>query len=271
MDSTEEMRSNFHIPNPEDMEHATGSPMETEMIGYYAKRANEHDRIYDLPERQEDIRKLHALFGSFFQNLDVLEISCGTGYWTKSIATCAKSVTASDINMEVLDVARNREWTGSPVEFLQADSYSLPDFGRKFSAGFSGFWWSHIPKNKLNGFLSGFHQHLAPGALVVFVDNRYVEGSSTPVSRVDENGDSFQLRKLGDGSTYEVLKNFPLPDELEAAVGSFAHSVEVVLMDYYWILSCRKNERAWKNSDDIFYHSGFFRNGAYSSSSFPTV
>lgn len=214
--------------------------METEMINYYAKRASEHDRIYDLPERQGDIRKLHEFCRSAFAGLDVLEVSCGPGYWTQSIVSSAKSVTASDINVEVLDVARSREWNGCPVEFLQADSYALPDFNRGFNAGFSGFWWSHIPKNRLREFLAGFHRHLASGALVIFMDNRYVEGSSTPIHRADENGDSFQLRKLGDGSTYEVLKNFPSSEELKAAVQDFAHSIEVVCLDYYWILSYRK-------------------------------
>ena len=83
-----------------------------------------------------------------------------------------------------------------------------------YDAAFAGFWWSHVLKRDLPRFLEGLHRVLAPGAQVVFLDNRYVEGSSTPVSRVDANGDSWQTRKLADGSTHEVLKNFPSGDEL---------------------------------------------------------
>lgn len=214
--------------------------MSTEMIAYYAKRAAEHDRIYDLPERQADIQKLRQLCQTQFRDLAVLEVSCGTGYWTQYIAPSARSVTAVDINEEVLAIARSRQPTGTEVEFHLADSYALPDFNGSFSAGFSGFWWSHIPKRRLGDFLAGFHRQLKPGALVVFIDNRYVPGSSTPISRTDENGDSFQLRTLGDGSTHEVLKNFPSPEELKAAVVGSASSIEITVLDYYWILAYRK-------------------------------
>lgn len=210
------------------------------MVAYYAKRAAEHDRIYDLPERQGDIRKLQQFCQTRFAGLEVLEVSCGTGYWTRFIAPSARSVTATDINEEVLAIARNRQPLGTAVEFHHADSYALPDFDRPFGAGFAGFWWSHVPKRRLGDFLEEFCRRLAPGALLVFVDNRYVAGSSTPISRTDEKGDSFQIRTLADGSTHEVLKNFPSPEELKTAVAGRAVSVEVTLLDYYWILACRK-------------------------------
>ena len=41
---------------------------------------------------------------------------------------------------------------------------------------------------------------------MVYVDNRYVAGSSTPISRRDEFGNTYQLRSLKDGTHYEVLK-----------------------------------------------------------------
>jgi len=72
---------------------------------------------------------------------------------------------------------------------------------------------------------------------VVFIDNAYVEGSSTPDSRTDELGDVYQLRKLDDGSIHEVLKNFPTESELRAAVDGLATEVQVEFLRYYWILS----------------------------------
>ena len=210
------------------------------MINYYAQRATEHDLIYEIPERQADIIQLHELCRVKFADLDVLEVSCGTGYWTQFMASTAKSITACDINDAVLQIAKKREWKGAKVDFHQADSYDLPDFKQQFNAAFSGFWWSHIPRNKLSEYLAGFHKPLASGALVVFIDNRFIEGSSTPISRIDENGDSFQIRKISSGSTYEVLKNFPTKEELVAILSDVAFDIEITLLDYYWILSYRK-------------------------------
>ena len=69
------------------------------------------------------------------------------------------------------------------------------------------------------------------------MDNAYVEGSSTPLSRTDESGDTYQIRKLDDGSIHEVLKNFPTESELRAAVDGLATEVQVEFLRYYWIFS----------------------------------
>ncbi len=212
-------------------------PIQADMVEYYAKRAAEYERIYTKPERQRDLNQLHAAVASSMRGHDVLETSCGTGFWTETFAPIANSVLACDINEEVLEVARGKNWGSAKVEFVQADSYALPNFKSLFSAAFSGFWWSHIPKLRLTEFLNGLHTKLSPGATVMFMDNRYVEGSSTPISRVDGNGDSFQQRRLSNGSLHEVLKNFPNKDELFATVADIASQTEVTLTDYFWVLS----------------------------------
>jgi hypothetical protein len=85
--------------------------------------------------------------------------------------------------------------------------------------------------------LRGFHRVFSPAARIVFIDNRYVYGSSTPVSYTDEHGNTYQMRRLDNGSTHEVLKNFPSEFDLRAAVEDVASDVEVKLLQYYWILS----------------------------------
>jgi demethylmenaquinone methyltransferase/2-methoxy-6-polyprenyl-1,4-benzoquinol methylase len=123
------------------------------------------------------------------------------------------------------------------VKFRREDVYALPAPARKFDAGFSGFWWSHVPKAGIRDFLRGFHRVLSPAAKVMFIDNVYVEVSSTPISRTDEHGDTYQLRPLDDGSTHEVLKNFPTASELYLSVEGLAADVRIEFLDYYWILS----------------------------------
>ncbi len=211
--------------------------IEASMVGYYARRAEEYERIYGKPERQEDLGRLRGLVERVFGGEDVLEVACGTGYWTEVAARRAASVAATDINAEVLAIARAKPIVAGKVAFLEADAYALPSLGRRFTAGLAAFWWSHVPRARLRGFLEGWHGVLGRGARVVCIDNVYVEGSSTAISRTDERGDTYQMRKLGDGSRHEVLKNFPTEGELRGAVAGLAGEVKVEWLQYYWVLS----------------------------------
>jgi ubiquinone/menaquinone biosynthesis C-methylase UbiE len=216
--------------------------MNNGLVGYYAQRATEHERTYARPERQEDLRCLRELMGSYFRGDDVLEVACRTGYWTEAIAQSARSIFATDRSEKVLAMARTKNLKGVTVEFFKADAYALPKFDGLFTAGFGGFWWSHIPRARLHEFLAEFHSHLAPDAKVAFIDSRYMQGRSTPVVRHGVNGhaDTYQMRTHRDGHVHKVLKNFPSPEELEATMSGFGNNVQVTLFDYHWLLTYRK-------------------------------
>jgi hypothetical protein len=62
--------------------------------------------------------------------------------------------------------------------------------------------------------ISGNSMLPSPRARVVLLDNRYVEGSSTPVSEPDAHGNTYQLRRLADATEVRVLKNFPSKAQL---------------------------------------------------------
>jgi demethylmenaquinone methyltransferase/2-methoxy-6-polyprenyl-1,4-benzoquinol methylase len=125
------------------------------------------------------------------------------------------------------------------VRFVRGDAYALPDRKDKFSAAYAGFWWSHVPLGKIDAFLAHLHSRLEPAARIAFMDNTYVEGSSTPVSRRDPDGNTYQARRLADGSSHEVLKNFPSTDELRRRLGRFGGKVEVREYEYYWVATYR--------------------------------
>ena len=201
---------------------------------YYARRALEYERIYAKPARQEDLRTLRCVVEETFRGKQVLELACGTGYWTEVLARSAASVTALDINEEVLDVARAKSLKAT---FSRADAYALPEFSEKFNAGLAAFWWSHVPKARLQTFLTDFHRAFTPDATIVFIDNIYVEGSSTPISQTDQEGNTYQTRKLDDGSTHEVLKNFPTETELREIFDGWAAQVKVQRLAYYWFVT----------------------------------
>jgi demethylmenaquinone methyltransferase/2-methoxy-6-polyprenyl-1,4-benzoquinol methylase len=205
----------------------------TDLRRYYADRAAEYEAIYAKPERQADLSALRAEVAAFARSRHVLEIACGTGYWTASLAETAAAVRATDVGEEVLAVARAK---GLPpaVTFAAADAFDLgpPD---ACDAAFAGFWWSHVARADLPRFLRGLFRRLPARAPVLFADNRYVPGSSTPVARTDAGGDTYQLRTLADGSVHEVRKNFPAADEVRAVLlAAGAAEVAVAESTYFW-------------------------------------
>src|SRR5689334_12775300 len=127
--------------------------IESSMVAYYAQRAWEYERVYQKPERQQDLRRLRDFVERACAGAHVLEIACGTGYWTAVAARSASSILAVDINDEVLSIARSKPMGPAVVTFFREDAYSLPDYSRRFTLGFGAFWWSHIPKRRLRGFL----------------------------------------------------------------------------------------------------------------------
>jgi ubiquinone/menaquinone biosynthesis C-methylase UbiE len=207
------------------------------MESYYAQRAAEYDRIYDKPERQADLAELKRLLSLHFKGLNVLEIACGTGYWTQYIARSAQSVRATDYNREMLDMAARRDYGYCRVSFTTADAYALPPTATLQNAGFAGFLWSHVPLSQRAKIIKSFHAQLADGARVVWIDGRYVEGSSTPIRRQDSAGNTYQIRQLSNGTQHEVIKNYPSESELRDIFAPFAEQIRFRLFKYYWLLS----------------------------------
>lgn len=201
---------------------------------YYGARASEYDNVYLKPERQSDLREIERWLPSVFADSALLEIACGTGYWTQFLAPVVSHLTAIDATQETLDIAKVR--VASSVEFLLGDAYAVHLEDRRFNAGFAGFWISHVPRSRLSEFLCGFHQALTPGAKVVFLDNRFVANSSTPISRQDNNGNTYQIRSLKDGAKHEILKNFWLRDELIGAIGGRGENFRFHTWEFFWAL-----------------------------------
>lgn len=206
------------------------------MVDYYAKRATEYERIYLKPERQKDLRELQEKITGSFAGLDLLEIACGTGFWTQFACRSARTIVATDCNEEVLNIAREKEYCSSHVTFLKSDAYVLDEVIGPFSGALVCFWWSHVPKTKLRNFLHTLHSKLSIGARVIMLDNRYVEGSSTALSRTDFDANTYQTRHLSDGSMHEVLKNFPARDELVEQIGPFSETFECTELEYFWMV-----------------------------------
>ena len=208
---------------------------EVSMQSYYAARALEYDRVYEKPERQDDIRSLQAWLPQLFRNSIVLEVACGTGFWTQCIAQSAGSIVAVDFAPETIAIAESRV-PADKVSFLVGDAYRLPLHRGPFNAAFAGFWLSHVPKARQLEFLRGLSAAIQPGANVVLIDNVYVEGSNHPLTERDSGGNTFQTRRLEDGSVHRVLKNFPTAKGLRELIHGLGRSVVFTSFKYYWAI-----------------------------------
>jgi demethylmenaquinone methyltransferase/2-methoxy-6-polyprenyl-1,4-benzoquinol methylase len=206
-----------------------------ELVDYYRRRAREYEAIYAKPERQADLAWLRTHIPQRLAGRRVLEVACGTGYWTVLAAASARAIVAIDMAEEPMRIAMAKDYAGANVRFEIADAFSLGDELGRFDAALAVFWWSHVPLPRVGDFLASLHARLEPGARVLLMDNSYVDGSSTPIAERDADGNTYQRRLLSDGSENRVLKNFPTEAELRAALAPQGREFSYRALQYYWL------------------------------------
>ncbi|MGC9781017.1 MAG: class I SAM-dependent methyltransferase [Candidatus Heimdallarchaeota archaeon] len=151
----------------------------------------------------------------YLKGRKVIEVACGTGYWTQFLSETAKEITAIDINNEVLVLARQKNYL-CPISFQIMDAYQLAFDNESFNAGLANFWFSHIPKTKIDDFISELHRILKPRSRVFITDNHHLHLSDSLGELItrEDDANTYKLRQLEDGSQYIVLKNYYSEDEL---------------------------------------------------------
>ena len=204
-------------------------------MDYYRRRAGEYEAIYAKPERQADLARLRERIPRRLAGRRVLEVACGTGYWTALVARTAASIVATDAAEEPMRIAQSKDHGGHDVRFELADAYALSPVLGRFDGALAIFWWSHVPLSRMGAFLASLHARLERGARVVLMDNLYIDGSSTPIAERDAEGNTYQLRPLADGSQNRVLKNFPTESDLRAALAPHARVFAYEALGYYWL------------------------------------
>ena len=214
--------------------------MAKNLKNYYQKRAKEYDQVYQKPERQNDLQQLQDYLKTTFANKKILEIACGTGYWTKTIAETCTAILATDVNTAVLAIAKTKNYNRGLVEFKELDFWQLKEPMTSYDAVFGGFIWSHILKKELPRFLTILQNQLNANGELIFIDNKYITGSNTPISRTDADGNTYQIRKLQNGAEYEVLKNFPTKAEIEDLIKGVGFEMKWMELEYYWVLRLGK-------------------------------
>ena len=209
--------------------------MNTGLVDYYRQRAAEYENIYHKPERQQDIAAATAILQNIFLNKQVLEIACGTGFWTEKIAAIATAVHAIDINQSVINIAQQKHFVRANVFFELADFFQYQP-AQQYDGLFGGFIWSHILLQETTTFIEAIHRYIVPGGTVVFIDNNFVPGRNLPITYIDEKSNTYQSRQLADGSAHLVLKNFPSESYITSKIEHYAADIQFINLAYYWIL-----------------------------------
>jgi 2-polyprenyl-3-methyl-5-hydroxy-6-metoxy-1,4-benzoquinol methylase len=209
-----------------------------EMIAYRAQRAAEYERVYEMPRWQDDLAWIRTRLPAFFASRRVLEVACGTGYWTRHAAERARSVHATDINADTLALARTKTYA-APVTFELRDAYAPAAGPARHDAGLAALWLSHVDLARLDAFVRGFHGRLEPGAAVFMFDERASEERRTPASRTDEAGNRYEMRRLASGERFEIVKNFFDQAELTRHLGPHATALVYRELRCFWILEYR--------------------------------
>jgi 2-polyprenyl-3-methyl-5-hydroxy-6-metoxy-1,4-benzoquinol methylase len=218
------------------MGEAVSRDVLTDMVDYYRARAAEYDEWWERKGRYDrgpeanavwfsEMREVFAALDALDLRGDVLELAPGTGIWTERLIRTADTVTAVDASEEM--VAINRAKVGSErVSYVIADLFAWQP-NRAYDGVCFGFWISHVPADRLDGFLRMVAAALKPGGKVFFVDGRR-EPTTTATNHVlPEIGEQVMTRILNDGRSYQIVKNFYEPTALAARCRAAGLDVDV--------------------------------------------
>ena len=215
-----------------------------EQLAYYRARAAEYDAWflrqgrYDRGEAHAaqwfaEVARVAEALDTFAPRGDILELACGTGWWTERLVRYGASLTAVDASPEVVALNKNR-LSGSPVTYIEADLFTWqPE--RTFDTVFFSFWLSHVPPERFDAFWETVRRCLNPGGRVFFIDSRYEQASTARDHRLNGAEALSVTRRLGDGRTFKIVKVFYESDRLEAQLRELGWQAEMQQTETFFL------------------------------------
>ena len=164
---------------------------------------------------------------------EIVELAAGTGWWSPLLAQKGQ-LWLYDAVEGPLDLARERLMAhGLAAHIHVRDAWAEPD--RQVDALFTGFWLSHVPRQRLADFLAICQRWLKPAGIFAFIDSR-PDPDSGALDNPPPTGD-MSTRRLADGREFQIPKVYYTPTELEAAMheAGFA-SADVTATSRFFLL-----------------------------------
>ncbi|MFZ4547900.1 MAG: class I SAM-dependent methyltransferase [Bacteroidales bacterium] len=134
-------------------------------------------------------RRVKMLTAGIKPNDQILELGCGTGYFTKEIVSTGAFVTAIDISPELLNIAK-KEITATNVSFLLDNAYDLSFKENSFDKILGSSVLHHLEIRKA---ICEMFRVLKPGGRILFTEPNMMN----PQIAMQKNIPSLK-RKLGD-------------------------------------------------------------------------
>jgi SAM-dependent methyltransferase len=212
------------------------------IIRYYADIVPQYERLagYQDPEAEKLREEMKTRWQASLQGKRVLEIACGTGYWTETIAEVAEELVATDINENMLVVARERLKKHANITFVKADAYTLENVEGMYSGAFAHWWWSHIPKKKVRPFLETLRTKLEDGSPVLFSDHLPDYCDVNFRISYNDDGDRIEERIMKkSGHKHYVIKNFLTEEEALEYLSGIATDMQYTAYKNHWELFYR--------------------------------
>jgi 2-polyprenyl-3-methyl-5-hydroxy-6-metoxy-1,4-benzoquinol methylase len=207
-----------------------------EQRAYYRARASEYDAWflrqgrYDRGEAHAtqwftEVARLEHALDAFKPEGDILELACGTGWWTERLAHYGVSLTAVDASPEVIALNRAR-LPEANITYVEADLFDWqPE--RTFDTVFFSFWLSHVPPEHFAGFWETVRRCLKPEGRVFLIDSRY-EQASLARDHVLNGADATTVtRRLDDGRAFDIVKVFYEPESLAAQLAGLGWKAHI--------------------------------------------
>jgi demethylmenaquinone methyltransferase/2-methoxy-6-polyprenyl-1,4-benzoquinol methylase len=229
----------MRLPEPDDLVE--------EQIDYYRARAPEYDDWWlrigryeptdDFGRRWEAGKhELEDALRAFAPSGQVLELAAGTGNLTVALAAieAIDHITAVDSSEEALAIARTKVSDDARATFVPADLFTWRP-ARQFDVVAFGFWLSHVPPQRFEGFWELVRSALRPGGRVFFVDNTVpVEQAASANGRQTQTpwsqtwlDQGVSVRTLADGREFRIVKRSWSPVDLEQELAALGWSARV--------------------------------------------
>jgi SAM-dependent methyltransferase len=197
----------------------------TEMVAYYQARAHEYDEWFYRRGRYDrgpeinarwflELEEVFAALEALGIEGDVLELACGTDIWTQRLLRTANAIAALDASPAMLTINRAKV-ASDRVSYVQTDLFTWQPT-RTYDAVCFAFWISHVPIERLSPFLSTVASALRPGGKLFFVDDRREPTGSAVDHHLPADESQLMTRRLNNGRTFQIVKNFYEPGALRA-------------------------------------------------------
>lgn len=204
-----------------------------EQIEYYRARAGEYDEsTAGFADVFAPAKSMLKEMGQFDH---ILELACGTGFWTETLLQMGKEITAIDAAPEMLEIARKRLGEDH-ITYQQADLFHWEPT-KEYDLVFFANWLSHVPPESLDDFLNNVRRAIRAGRHIAIVDQYAPSVDDKTIAKADV----YATRPLSDGREFTIVKAFYDLAELEKKIERLGFEVRTIkFTDTFFFLWARK-------------------------------